>query len=385
MDLRNDLEDLFQTLPISAEQLRAWCHQTMPKGKPHEISTDANRLDLLEWLIDRGRLANGQAPLLTVLRHVFTQKKIAALQSNWDRLSQKLAILEKHCIDETRAEEKFRLQSLIDATQSERDRIEQQMLKRAETLTESDPNEQRLLEQTTRHFGISAEQARPEPIPTRAEETPALLLRIWRPSPDKRCHVQGWLFYSAELHPQVCTRDADRALNLTDEQELADLLEELRKELARRGIYKRLPVEFILSLELLSQPVEQWLDEDSDPLGIKAPVVVRSRCLTRQTILKPCAAKHSFCSIACCSYCTLRIGIFCRFMIAAMMTTRCGSYGKNSPGGLMPLMSSAPAHGTTIMISRSSSALSTRVMPRSECPLTMAACLTLMNTRCWSA
>ena len=144
-DLRNSLEDLFQTLPISAEQLRAWCHQAMPKGKPHEISTDANRLDLLEWLIDRGRLANGQAPLLTVLRHVFTQKKIAALQSNWDRLSQKLAVLEKHCIDETRAEEKFRLQSLIDATQSERDRIEQQLLKRVETLTESDPNEQRLL------------------------------------------------------------------------------------------------------------------------------------------------------------------------------------------------------------------------------------------------
>jgi len=276
-DLHNSLEDLFQTLPISDEQLRAWCHQAMPKGKPHEISTDANRLDLLEWLMDRGPLASGQLPLLTVMRHVFAQKKIAALQSNWERLSQKLAVLEKQWIDETRAEEKFRLQSLIDETQSERDRIEQQLLKRAETLTESDPNEQRLLEQTARHFGIRADQTQPEPTPAKAEETPTLLLHIWRPSPDKRCHVQGWLFYSAELNPQVYTRDADRALNLTDEQELVDLLEELRKELARRGIYKHLPIEFILSMELLSQPVEQWLDEDSDPLGIQAPVVVRSR------------------------------------------------------------------------------------------------------------
>ena len=57
------------------------------------------------------------------------QKRIAALQEQWDLLSQKLAVLEKQLILETRAEEKLRLQNLIINTRAELDQIESDLNK----------------------------------------------------------------------------------------------------------------------------------------------------------------------------------------------------------------------------------------------------------------
>jgi hypothetical protein len=64
---RETLESLFQNLPISDEQLRIWCRQIMPPSDPHQIPANSNSLDLLTWLIERGRLARGQVPLLSLL------------------------------------------------------------------------------------------------------------------------------------------------------------------------------------------------------------------------------------------------------------------------------------------------------------------------------
>ena len=55
------------------------------------------------------------------------QQRAASLWKNWDLLSKKLDALWEQYIAETRAEEKFRLQRLISGTESERDRIEQEL------------------------------------------------------------------------------------------------------------------------------------------------------------------------------------------------------------------------------------------------------------------
>ena len=55
------------------------------------------------------------------------QQQATHLQKNWDLLSEKLIRLQKQHIGETREEEKFRLARLIAETESERDRIEQEL------------------------------------------------------------------------------------------------------------------------------------------------------------------------------------------------------------------------------------------------------------------
>ena len=54
-------------------------------------------------------------------------QQAASLRKNWDLLSQKLVRLQKQHIGETRAEEKFRLEQLIAETESEYDRIGQEL------------------------------------------------------------------------------------------------------------------------------------------------------------------------------------------------------------------------------------------------------------------
>ena len=67
---REYLENLFLNLPVSAEELRALCRRIMPADAPWEIPADASPLDLLEWLLERGQLASGQAPLVSVLQQL---------------------------------------------------------------------------------------------------------------------------------------------------------------------------------------------------------------------------------------------------------------------------------------------------------------------------
>jgi len=61
--------------------------------------------------------------------HPTSNQDLQHLLNLRDLLSDKLAALEKQRILETRAEEVFRLQQLIDETSAERERIEQRLLK----------------------------------------------------------------------------------------------------------------------------------------------------------------------------------------------------------------------------------------------------------------
>ncbi len=64
--------------------------------------------------------------------------EISRLQQHWDLLSDKLTALEKQRILETRAEEKFRLQSLINEIRTERDRIDTELTTLQDQLAKTD-------------------------------------------------------------------------------------------------------------------------------------------------------------------------------------------------------------------------------------------------------
>jgi hypothetical protein len=56
------------------------------------------------------------------------QKRIDRLQQEWDLSDEKLRLMRRQRITETRNEEKFRLQEAIDQAQMEQDEIEQQLM-----------------------------------------------------------------------------------------------------------------------------------------------------------------------------------------------------------------------------------------------------------------
>lgn len=217
---RQFLENQFRLLSITPGQLREWCHQAMPPNAPHEIPAAAGRLDLLEWLSDKGQLAGGQVPLLTVLATVLRKTDEPEARS---RLA--------HCI-----------------------------------------------QRIANHFGVVV-PSEPESIDINIESTPVLMLEIWFTAPGKRCNVQGWLSHSAErVHNILPVREGESALDLENDEDLTRLVEDVRTLLVQRGVNDQaLVVEFVLPNELLSQAVEQWTDLYGDPLGTCWPVVVRSR------------------------------------------------------------------------------------------------------------
>jgi hypothetical protein len=218
------LETLFAKSPVP--DLRRWCHQAMPPDLPHEIPANANALDLLEWLMERGQQ---RVPLLEVLRKL--APKIAEAQA--------------------------------------RTRLEQ------------------IIQRTEAHFGVIKGPAAPKPTMAVPQEA-ALLLEIWPPMPsENRCHVQGWLFRSTDLVQKVYVREKAQALRLNDPEDLKDLVEDLHGIFVERGVSEdRVIIEFILPTPLLSQAVEQWTDRVGVPLGIDFPVVVRARERLRNSRLQ---------------------------------------------------------------------------------------------------
>jgi hypothetical protein len=66
------------------------------------------------------------------------QKRIDRLQQEWDLSDEKLRLMRRQRITETRNEEKFRLQQAIDQTQMEQDEIEQQLMDLHEQIAELD-------------------------------------------------------------------------------------------------------------------------------------------------------------------------------------------------------------------------------------------------------
>lgn len=217
---RELLENQFRLLSITREELREWCHQAMPPDAPHEIPVAASRLDLLEWLSDKGQLAGGQVPLLTVLAKVLRRTGAPDARSRLEQCIQRIA-----------------------------DR-----------------------------FGVVA-LSEPESVHVKTESPPVLMLEIWPTAPGKRCNVQGWLSHPAErVHNVFPVREGENALHLENDEDLTRLVEDLRTLLVERGVNdQELVVEFILPNEMLSQAVEQWTDLCGEPLGICWPVVVRSR------------------------------------------------------------------------------------------------------------
>ena len=80
---------------------------------------------------------------------------ISRLQKQWDLLSRKLSDLQEQRIIETRAEEKFRLQHLIEGVQTERDQIDQRLRESRDRLAE-------ITSDTRRRIGRNGDQSRGE-------------------------------------------------------------------------------------------------------------------------------------------------------------------------------------------------------------------------------
>jgi hypothetical protein len=193
----------------------------MPRHTPHEIPVDANSLTLLDWLEGKGQLSGGEIPLLCVLQKLVPEVLDPTDQS---RLAQ--------CIADVGC-----------------------------------------------HFDIPDVSHLLQPNAPKTDDKPALMLEIWsKAPPGNRCNIQGWLFYSAEHNFKVYPNDQEETLNLDDEAALSRLVDDLYKILSEHNIDdNNVIVEFILPIDLLSQPVEQWSDEFDDPLGMRLPVVVRYR------------------------------------------------------------------------------------------------------------
>lgn len=208
---RRLLENLFQQLPVANSALRDWCHKAMPPNQPHELPADANALDLLEWLIERGQLADRQVPLLRVLRKLLPRLDAAS----HDQLVQ--------CI-----------------------------------------------QQIAHHFGITAIKDIPE---DKAGAIALIVAILPNAASGNRCDVQGWLFSPPDHFPLVCTRENETAVKLDDSENLVEeLLAQLRNRWVDEN---RMMIEFAFPRQLLSHPAEQWCSSADEPLGFRWPVVVR--------------------------------------------------------------------------------------------------------------
>jgi len=186
---RESLEDLFKRLPVSDEELRRMCHLAMPPNEPHEIPLDSNRLDLLEWLLERGKLTAGQVPLLKVLQQLLP----LALNAN----TREIVVQE--------------------------------------------------LNQIAHYYGVTDNQPIPELGSVRIENSLALMLEIWRTSSKARFNVHGWLFFSSERIFSVYVREGINSLNLDDKEDLTGLVTDLHEILAGHGLdQSNLIIEFIL-------------------------------------------------------------------------------------------------------------------------------------------
>ncbi len=222
---REFLDELFRNPPVSLEQLYTWCRKAMPPDLPCELAADSGSLDLLDWLEGKRQLSGGLVPLLFVLRKL--------------------------------------LPRVVDP--KDRSRLQQ------------------CINKIGRHFDVSEAPRPVDAAPPKAEGSPALMLEIWPEAPPgKRCNVQAWLIHSGGLPVEVYTRDQDDALNVADEEGLIALVEDLygilSKRLSREKIdEKTVILEFVLPREFLGWAVEQWTDGFGDPVGIRFPVVVRSR------------------------------------------------------------------------------------------------------------
>jgi hypothetical protein len=193
----------------------------MPSDQPHAIPAGARSLELLKWLVEMTNPAGGQMPLLIVL-----QKLRESMSDAYVR----------NCLD-------------------------------------------RHIDQLRRYFGIGGSPIALTSASVSLSERPGLMLDIRRSaSAGNRCNVQGWLFYAPERTESVCVREGDNALNLDDPADLENLVTELKDIISEREVDEaKVTVELFLPTELQCQTVEQWKDEFGDPLGIRFPVVVRSR------------------------------------------------------------------------------------------------------------
>ena len=112
-----------------------------------------------------------------------------------------------------------------------------------------------------------------------SDDATALLVEIWpvAASAPNRCNAQvRWFQGKTARCTDVLERDS--ALRLDENETVMEFVKKLRQTIgAHRAGNDCLIVEFALPKTHLSQPVEHWLDESGDPIGIGWPVVVRSR------------------------------------------------------------------------------------------------------------
>jgi hypothetical protein len=102
--------------------------------------------------------------------------------------------------------------------------------------------------------------------------------------------VEAWI-YSPEEFQKIYTKEDVSIKEIEDKsiifhQFIVEIIDQI--EIAYHG---KFTLEFILPIELFSYPIEQWTNEDNDPIGVLYPIIVRSqerfRHLKLQRFWKP--------------------------------------------------------------------------------------------------
>lgn len=103
-----------------------------------------------------------------------------------------------------------------------------------------------------------------------------LLIELTKTNKDDLYAVQIWLVHSSKEFEMVHVRD--KPINLYDVEETTQFVINLFEIIDQMRIdHSTLTLEFILPIELFSHPIEQWLNEDNDPIGALYPILVRSQ------------------------------------------------------------------------------------------------------------
>ena len=83
--------DFSHYLKSLASQLPSWCHDAVPHQLRSGIPRHTGTLDVLDWLINRSKLSNGDVPLLSVLARLSRELDDSVLRSELDAYRQQIA------------------------------------------------------------------------------------------------------------------------------------------------------------------------------------------------------------------------------------------------------------------------------------------------------
>ena len=103
---------------------------------------------------------------------------------------------------------------------------------------------------------------------------------------EKHYTVKALLAYPPNKFENIFVEDI--AINFGDENITTNFVTKLLTALDQKVIidHNKLTLEFILPIELFSEPIEQWIDESDNPIGAFYPIVIRSQERLKRQELK---------------------------------------------------------------------------------------------------